>query len=212
MTRRTRVKICGLTRLEDAQLAVDLGADALGFVFWRNSPRAVTGQAAAAIARVLPALVMRVGVFVNTPPRDVAALVSLVGLNAVQLHGDERPDDYADVGSHLIKAVHLSDEAGVADATRLSAGVTPLVDAQDEKRRGGTGQLANWRRAALVAAARPIVLAGGLTAENVGEAIRQVRPWAVDVSSGVEASHGVKSPERLRAFFRSVNAATLEDQ
>jgi len=212
MSRRARVKICGLTRLEDAQLAIDLGADAVGFVFWARSPRAVTIDVAKRIARALPALVTRVGVVVNMTPREVAVLVDEVGLDAVQLHGDEEPAAYAGIACRLIKSVDLPDDLAAQTAADLPAEIMPLVDAHDADRRGGTGQLANWRRAARVAAQRPILLAGGLTPANVAGAVRQVRPWAVDVSSGVEASHGVKSPERLRAFFRSVNDATLEDE
>jgi phosphoribosylanthranilate isomerase len=202
---RTRVKICGLTRLEDAEQAVRLGADALGFVFWPGSPRAVSPDTARAISRALPAWAVRVGVFVSAPPGDVARVAEIVGLDVVQLHGDEEPADYERIGRRLIKAVSLASNEAVSAAIALPATVTPLVDASEPARRGGTGQRADWLRAARVARQRPILLAGGLTPENVAEAIDAVSPWAVDVSSGVEAAPGIKSPDRLRAFLRAVN-------
>jgi phosphoribosylanthranilate isomerase len=199
-----RVKICGITRLADAEAAVDLGAHALGFVFWPSSPRAVGREVARTIAAALPALVTRVGVFVNMSPAEVADTVNLVGLDVVQLHGDEDVHAYAGVGVRLMKVVRLADEAAVDRAAELPPSVTPLVDAIDDARRGGTGRRANWALAARLASRRPIVLAGGLSGETVGEALRAVRPWGIDVSSGVEQSPGVKSQERLRALFAAV--------
>jgi len=210
MTGRTRIKICGLTRLEDAELAVSLGADAVGFVFWRPSPRVVDRDRARAIARALPPLTARVGVFVNMPADDLARIVEEVGLDAVQLHGDEAVESYEPLRRPLIKSVALSNDAAVIAARALPATVTPLVDAADAQRRGGTGRTADWGRAAELGRQRPIILAGGLTPENVVEAIRHVRPWAVDVSSGVEASPGVKDADRLRRFFAGVRAAESE--
>lgn len=209
---RVRVKICGLTRREDAELAVALGADAVGFVFWASSARAITATDAAAMTAALPPFVTRVGVFVNASPGDVAAVSREAGLDAVQLHGDEHVDHYRAIGRRIIRGISLEDDRAVAAAIDLAAGVMPLVDAFDGRLRGGTGRTADWSRAALLARRRPIVLAGGLTDVNVGEAIRVVRPWGVDVSSGVEATRGVKSPERLRAFFAAVKAATSEDE
>jgi phosphoribosylanthranilate isomerase len=211
MIGRTRVKICGLTRIEDAALAVELGADAVGFVFWQKSPRAVTRDGARDIARALPALATRVGVFVNAPPAEVAEIASTAGLDAIQLHGDERVEEYSSLAPRLIKAVDLADDAAVAVALAVPSTVTVLVDVRDVEHRGGTGRQADWERAALVSRTRPLMLAGGLTPENVARAVRQVRPWAVDVSSGVEAAPGVKSPERLRAFFRELTRTIAED-
>jgi len=199
-----RVKICGITRLTDAEAAVGLGAHALGFVFWPRSPRAVGREVARAIAAALPALVTRVGVFVDTSPAEVADTVRLVGLDVVQLHGDEDVHAYAGVGVRLMKAVRLPDEAAVDRAADLPPFVTPLVDAIDDGRRGGMGRRANWTLAARLASRRPIVLAGGLSDETVEEALREVNPWGIDVSSGVEQSPGIKSQERLRAFFAAV--------
>jgi phosphoribosylanthranilate isomerase len=205
---RPRVKICGLTRAEDAGLAVALGADAVGFVLWPQSPRVVSADAAAAIARSLPAFVTRVGVFVNAPPEEVGRLVAEIGLDVAQLHGDERAADYAGVARSLVKVVALGGDADVDSAILLPADVTVLVDAVDRDRRGGTGVRADWARAARVARARPVILAGGLSAADVGEAIGQVRPWAIDVSSGVEDRPGIKSAEKLRALFAAVAAGT----
>jgi phosphoribosylanthranilate isomerase len=201
---RPRIKICGITRLEDAERAVALGADAIGVVLWERSPRAVTAIQARAILRTLPPFVTRVGVFVDAAPATIRALVDEVGLDAVQLHGDEPVEDYVNLPIRLIKAVTLSDDGAVQVCTRLPADVTPLVDAADRERRGGTGQLANWARAAALAGVRPAILAGGLTPANVEHAMREVRPWALDVSSGVEDAPGVKNHDRLRALFDAV--------
>lgn len=206
MIGRTRIKICGLTRVEDAQLAVALGADAVGFVFWPGSPRLVTAEHVRSITAALPALVTRVGVFVNMSVAEVAHIVAAAHLDVAQLHGEERPDDYRDVASRLIKGTSLGDDAAIDAARALPGDVTPLVDAHDPARRGGTGQRADWTRAATLARERPVILAGGLTADNVADAVGHVRPWGVDVSSGVESSPGVKSAEKLRAFFRELAA------
>jgi phosphoribosylanthranilate isomerase len=196
-----RVKICGLTRAEDAALAVELGADAVGFIFWPKSPRVTTIANVRAIGRSLPGFVTRVGVFVDAPPDEVATTAADAGLDAVQLHGEEDVERYAAVSARVIKGMALDDDIAVQRAIDLPSHATPLVDAADRERRGGTGQLADWSRAARVAARRPTVLAGGLSADNVAEAIRQVRPWAIDVSSGVEDAPGVKNAARLRQLF-----------
>ncbi len=204
---RPRVKICGITRVGDARLAAELGADAIGFVFWLRSPRRVDADEARRICEALPPFVTRVGVFVDAGPDEVRRVTDHVGLDAVQLHGDEPIEPYEGTHARLIKAMALDDDGALAVARGLPAGVTPLVDAADRERRGGTGQLANWRLAATLAAGRPVILAGGLTDGNVAQAVQDVRPWAVDVSSGVEAAPGVKDPDKLRAFFRAVRSA-----
>ena len=201
MRPRLAVKVCGITRLEDAELAVALGASAIGFVFWPGSPREIAPAAASAIAGAIGRAVVRVGVFVNATPAAVAGIVRDVGLDAVQLHGDEDPDGFTDVGARLIRAVALGTDADVETAARLAPGITVLVDAADPVRRGGTGQRASWTLAAALARRRHVWLAGGLTPENVGEAIQIVQPALVDVSSGVEVSPGVKDPNRMRAFL-----------
>lgn len=204
---RVRVKVCGLTRAEDVAAAVALGADALGFVLWPGSPRYVTLQAVCALADGVPAFVTRVGVFVDASPGEVARVVREASLDAVQLHGAEFAGDYGDVGARVIKAVSLDGSAAVDRAVGLPPGVTVLVDATAPVERGGTGRRADWTRAAMLARRRPIVLAGGLSAGTVAAAIREVRPVAVDVSSGVEEAPGRKDHERLRAFFAAVTAA-----
>ena len=201
-----RIKVCGITRVEDAATAAELGAAAVGFVFWARSPRRITIETARAIGGILPPFVARIGVFVDMPADDVVRIVDDARLDGVQLHGDEKTDQYRKLKARLIKAVTLDSDTDVKAAATLPAHVTVLVDATDRVRRGGTGRVADWTNAAALAAQRPIILAGGLTAANVGDAIRQVRPWAVDVSSGVESAPGVKSRERLEAFFAAVNA------
>lgn len=212
MTWQTRVKVCGVTREADAVLAVSLGAAAIGFIFWPRSPRAITPAAARSVHAQLPPFVSRVGVFVNASPAEVAEATRIAGLDVVQLHGDEPVEAYVDAGARVMKVATLETTADVERVLAWPSWVTPLVDAVDRERRGGTGRVADWALAAQVAAMRPTVLAGGLTAENVGEAVARVRPWAVDVSSGVEDAPGVKSPVRLRAFFASLAAAATEDQ
>ncbi len=207
---RVRVKICGITRREDARLAVELGADALGFVFWPDSPRAMTSDRAREIVLSLPASVTKVGVFVDPLPDDVAWLVESIGLDTVQLHGGEAVERFEFIGVALVKAVRLESDQDVERAADLPEFVTPLVDAADRSRPGGTGRLADWRRAALLAARRPIMLAGGLVASNVADAIRTVRPWAVDVSSGVERYPGIKDAERMTQFFQAVSGVRVE--
>lgn len=204
---RTRVKICGITRPEDAVAAVAAGADALGFVFWAKSPRVVAPAGAAAIAAMVPALVTRVGVFVNASPDEVRQVVRDARLDVVQLHGDERVQDYAACGAPLIKAIALEAESDVERALACPPQVTVLIDASDRARRGGTGQQADWTLARRVASARPVMLAGGLAPHNVGDAIRAVRPWAIDLSSGVESSPGRKDAALIRELFVAVASA-----
>ena len=208
MTTRPRVKVCGITRREDAALAVALGADALGFIFWSRSPRAIAPEAARAVHERLPALVSRVGVFVDASPAEVAATVRAAGLDVVQLHGDEPIEAFAGLEARVMRVATLASDADVDRVIAWPSHVTPLVDAIDREKRGGTGRLADWTLAARVAGARPIMLAGGLVADNVGDAIARVRPWGVDVSSGVEDAPGIKSAARLEAFFTRLAAAS----
>jgi phosphoribosylanthranilate isomerase len=203
---RPRVKICGVRRLEDAQLACELGADALGFVFWPDSPRFVDPDGARAIVSRLPPFVSIVGVFVNQDAAYVAEVTATVPLTAIQLHGDESPDSYRHLRPHLIKsiAVHAGlDPVGASEALPLTT--TILLDAHDPIRRGGTGRTIDWHTARALARLRPVILSGGLHAGNIADAVSHVRPYAVDVSSGVEASPGVKDPDRLRGLFAALN-------
>jgi tryptophan synthase beta subunit len=197
------VKICGITREEDARLAAELGASAVGFVFWPGSPRFIKPDRARAIVQALPPLVGAVGVFVDQSPDEVRGIAMEVGLSAVQLHGAETPDAVAGLGGRIIKAVQ-ADLSALDQLAAWPEAVSVLVDAADGRRRGGTGVRADWALAARMAARRPVILAGGLTAENVAQAIRVVRPMGVDVSSGVESSPGVKDHPALRRFFEAV--------
>ena len=201
------VKICGITRFEDAVLAARLGAVCVGFVFWPQSPRFVEPAAAADILAALPPHVAGVGVFVNQAVEEVNAIADRVGLGAVQLHGEEPVAACAQCTRRVIKAVRLS-AGGTADTVdTVWAGATVLLDAFDPERWGGTGRPIDWTLAAQIARRRRTILSGGLRAENVREAVRQVAPYGLDVSSGVELRPGIKAPERMRAFFEAVTAA-----
>ena len=195
------VKICGITRVEDAAAAVDCGAGALGFVFWPGSPRCVDPHRARAIVATLPPFVTPVGVFVNQPAEYVRGVASLVRLGAVQLHGDETVDYAAGIATPAIKAVTIADPQLSVWPVRT----TLLLDVDDNEKRGGTGRTIDWTAAASFAAQRKILLAGGLTPENVAEAVAQVRPFGIDVSSGVERSPGIKDHRRLLALFEALH-------
>lgn len=199
------VKICGITRGEDALAAVEAGAAALGFVFWPKSPRFVDPYRARAIVARLPPFVTTVGVFVNQEAREINEVAATARLSAVQLHGDEEPGFAAGLTRPVIKAVVLDGQARAW--AEWPPRVTLLADGTDPKRRGGTGTLADWTAAALVAKVRRLVLAGGLTPENVAEAIARVKPFAVDVSSGVEVAPGIKDHTRLGKLFDAVRTA-----
>ena len=204
----TPVKICGVTRAADATLAADLGAAWVGFVFWPRSPRFVDPSVAAEILAALPPHVAGVGVFVDQAVEEINAIAARVGLGAVQLHGDEPAAACAGCARRVIKAVRLSPRSTIEAIEAVWPPATLLVDAFDPVRQGGTGRVVDWTLAARIARRRRTILSGGLRAENVGEALRQVAPYAVDVSSGVEARPGIKDPERMRAFFDAVTAAT----
>lgn len=200
-----RIKICGLTRIEDARLAGHLEVDAVGVVLWPGSPRAVGVAEAAALCEGLPPFTVRVGVFVAPPLEDVRAAISRVGLGAIQIHGVDDPTPYRALGVPILWAASLADET--ADPV-TPAGTTLLLDAHDSARHGGTGRTIDWTRARRISEReRRLVLAGGLTAENVARAITEVRPSAVDVSSGVEATPGIKSAVRMKAFVEAVRQA-----
>jgi phosphoribosylanthranilate isomerase len=195
------VKICGITRLEDAEAAVAAGAGAIGFIFWPKSPRFIDPHRARKIAAMLPPFVAAVGVFVDQPIEYVNGVASLVRLGAVQLHGDETPAFAAAVSSPVIKAVPVAglDPRAWPDVSTL------LLDVHDPVARGGTGRTIDWAAAASVAAQRTILLAGGLTPDNVADAVARVRPFGIDVSSGVERAPGIKDHQRLRALFEAVH-------
>lgn len=201
------IKICGITRLEDAQAAMAHGADALGFVLWPKSPRFVTPLAAQAIIEQLPKSTAYVGVFVDQPLDEVNGTAESAGLTHVQLHGDETASYASDVVRPVIKATSLRPSENLDD---WPSETMWLVDADDMDRRGGTGVKADWARAASFAKTHRMLLAGGLTPENVAEAIRRVQPFGIDVSSGVERALGVKDHARLAAFIRAAKAVGVE--
>lgn len=205
----TPVKICGLTRVEDAVLAADLGASWVGFVFWPRSPRFITPDAAASILAALPPHVSGVGVFVNQTVAEVSETAARVGLGAVQLHGDEHPTDYAVGGRRVIKALRLAADATADAADGVWPGATVLLDAFDPVKMGGTGRQVDWTVASAIARRRPTMLSGGLRAENVTDAVARVAPYALDVSSGVEREPGIKDHDLLRSFFAAVRSAAM---
>jgi phosphoribosylanthranilate isomerase len=210
------VKICGITRREDAEAAVSAGADALGFVFWPASPRFIDPFRARELASALPPFVTPVGVFVDQPADYVNGVARLAHLGVVQLHGSEDANYVRTMIRPVMKAVALHDihdmDDGPTAVDSIEAWPTRvlvLLDVHDPVRRGGTGRTIDWTKAAVVARRRRVVLAGGLTAENVGEAIARVRPFGIDVSSGVEASPGIKDHGRLKALFEAVHGSGI---
>lgn len=200
---RTRVKICGLTREEDIDTAVAAGADALGFVLWPGSSRAIDEARLARLAARVPAFVTRVGLFVDQADDEIRRCAR--HLDLVQLHGNESPDDCARLDVPWIKALRMRDGIDLhAEAARYDAARGLLLDAYRPGVPGGTGETFDWSRIP-ANLAKPVILAGGLTADNVAEAIHRVRPYAVDVSGGVEAARGLKDPARIRAFLSQVS-------
>jgi phosphoribosylanthranilate isomerase len=194
-----RVKICGVTRLEDALLAARLGADAIGLNLWPGSRRYLPPQAARAIVDRLPPFVTAVGVFVNQPPTEVLAAAAESGVAVVQLHGDEPYQDCNGYPIPAIKALRVAGPESLAELDRYRVRAF-LLDAPSAGF-GGSGATFDWTLARDVARRATVILAGGLRPENVADAIRAVRPWAVDVASGVEASPGVKDPDKLARFI-----------
>lgn len=204
---RTRVKICGLTRPEDALEAARLGADALGLVFYPASPRCVTIEQAAAIIRVLPPFVTTVGLFVNAAAAEVAEVLDRVPLGLLQFHGEETPDYCAGFRRPYIKAVRMREGVDVPKLARTySEAAGLLLDAYEAGVPGGTGRSFDWNRIPKEAG-KPLVLAGGLDPSNVRAAVERARPYAVDVSSGVEVSKGIKDFAKMAAFVRGVQIA-----
>ncbi len=200
----TRVKICGITNLADAQVAVEAGADALGFIFYEKSPRYVTIQQAAEISKQLPSFLMRVGVFVNAPEEIILRAISEVGLTMLQFHGHETPEYCAQFGLMNMKAFPMRDAKSLEKISNYQTDAY-LLDAYLETVLGGTGKTFNWDLAVEAQKfGKPIFLSGGLTPENVADAIKKVQPFGVDVSSGVEMSPGKKDAAKVRAFISAV--------
>lgn len=211
MSKRTRIKVCGITRLEDARYAVAAGVDALGFIFAEKSKRRIDPDQARQIIRDLPPFVDAVGVFVNADPLRVRELVEYCGLTVVQLHGQEGVEYCQSMVVRVVKAFSIrpeSSEQEFAPYAGVSSGF--LFDTWHDKLAGGTGQAFDWGLLAKFALPRPLILAGGLGSENVGAAVRQVRPYAVDVNSGVELAPGIKDHGLIRKVVREVQRADAE--
>lgn len=198
------VKICGITAPADAAAAAAAGASAIGIVFWPSSPRAVDAARARQIIAAVPAFVSVVGVFVNQVD-EAARLARELSLSAVQFHGDETAADCAAVDVRVIKSVAVRDESAIEEALSLPQEVTVLVDAHDPVRRGGTGVAVDWSTAREIARRRPTILSGGLNPANVRDAMAAVRPWAIDVSSGVESAPGKKDMRKVLALFAAIS-------
>jgi phosphoribosylanthranilate isomerase len=199
----TRVKICGITNLADAQVAVEAGADALGFNFYEKSPRFVPPQTTAEISRSLPPFTLRVGVFVNPAEELVRRAIGECGLNLLQFHGDEPPEFCTQFGLMSMKAFRVRDAGSLEGLAKYRTDAW-LLDAYASDLFGGTGEKFNWNLAIEAQKlGKPVFLAGGLTPENVAEAIQQVRPFGVDVSSGVESALGKKDHAKVRAFIKA---------
>ncbi len=201
---RTRIKICGITRPEDARMAVELGADAIGLVFYAPSPRSIGPEQARAIIAAISPFVTIVGLFVDPAPEQVESVLRRCSLGLLQFHGDEAPDFCRGFGLPYIKAARVGTDADLVQyLSRYHAAQGWLLDAYHDQLSGGTGESFDWK---LIPRdlARPVILSGGLTPDNVGAAVRQVGPWAVDVSSGVESAKGVKDAAKIAAFIAGV--------
>jgi phosphoribosylanthranilate isomerase len=202
---RTRIKICGITRPVDGLAAARAGADAIGLVFYNPSPRAVTTAQARAIMRVLPPFVTTVGLFVDASAAEINGVLELVPLDMLQFHGNESPDFCAGFGRPYLKAIRIQPGLDVvAEAARFDGASGILLDTYSDKVAGGSGATFDWNQVPSQLG-KAMVLAGGLTIGNVADAVRQLRPFAVDVSSGVEQDKGIKDPDKIIAFIQQVN-------
>ncbi len=204
MNQRTRVKICGLTSVEDALLAVYHGADAIGLVFYEPSPRNVALNKAKNIAKNIPAFVTKTALFVNPTETEVQSVLAQVSIDLLQFHGEESPEFCAQFKRPYIKAIRMRegiDLVTLAEQYGASSGL--LLDAYKAGVPGGTGEQFDWDRVPETLS-KPVILAGGLTPDNIQQAIKQTQPWAVDVSGGVELSKGVKSPQKIEQFMQRV--------
>jgi len=208
-----RIKICGITNPEDALLAADLGAQALGFIFYPKSPRSIKPDAARDIIKSLPPLVLSVGVFVDEEAEVVRDVAARVGLDWVQLHGKESPEYCRVLGRRVIKGFRIRDHNSLTALPSYRDAVQAfLLDAYRPGTPGGTGETFDWEVARRAKELGPVILAGGLTAANVAQAIKIAQAAGVDVASGVEAAPGKKDPEKLRAFFKAVREVVISDQ
>jgi phosphoribosylanthranilate isomerase len=202
----TKVKICGITNLADAQIAVDAGADALGFIFYAQSPRFVSIETATEISKQLPPFIMRVGVFVNADADFIMRAISEAGLTMLQFHGDEPPEFCAQFGLMSMKAFRIRDAESLKEIPNYKTDAY-LLDAFSSTTLGGSGEKFNWDLAIEAQKfGKPIFLAGGLTPENVAEAVKKVQPFGVDVSSGAESAPGKKNHAKVKAFIQAAKS------
>ena len=211
MRQPVKVKVCGITNAEDASAAVEAGADALGFIFYEQSPRYVVPAVASRIIAELPPLILPVGVFVNEGLATVRSIMDTCGLAMAQLHGDESASYCRELSRPVMKALRVKDRGSLLALAEYQGrgGVRGFVlDSFSEIAYGGTGLVTDWTLAAEVAKSTPILLAGGLTPDNVAQAVRTVRPYGVDVSSGVESAPGKKEHAKLRAFVEAVRVVS----
>jgi len=204
---QVKLKICGIKNLDDAMAAVDFGADALGFVFFKESPRYISRDEAAKIIKQLPSFTTTVGVFVNETPDQIERIISLTGIDIIQLHGDE-PPEMCDTSKRIIKAIRVRSLESLEPLKRYREKVSAfLLDTFTPGTFGGTGQKFNWDIALDAKQFGRIILAGGLTPDNVAEAVRYVRPYGVDVSSGVESEKGKKDLKKMKLFIERAKGA-----
>ena len=210
MVSQTRIKVCGVTREADGVGAAEAGADAVGLMFYPGSKRALTIEQAVRIARELPPFTLRVGVFVN-PTRDaVRRAIEVVGIHVAQFHGEESPGDLLGYAIPTVKAFRVASASVLLEARRYHQAAAWLLDSYHPSQRGGSGETFNWDIAVRARAlGRPMILAGGLRPENVAEAVRAVRPYGVDVASGVETAPGIKDRQAMRAFVAAVREASI---
>ena len=203
----TKIKICGITNLEDAKAAIDFGADALGFVFFSESPRAISPQKAASIIAKLPSFTATVGVFVDKPMDEIQKIINETGIGVIQLHGDEPPESCR-IFRRVIKGIRVKSLESLEPLRSYQNLVSAfLLDTYAAHMPGGTGQVFNWDIAVEAKNFGRIILAGGLTPENISDAIRLVTPYAVDVSSGIELVRGIKDHQKMRLFIERAKSA-----
>lgn len=202
-----RIKICGITSVEDAILAADLGADALGFMFYRGSKRYIPPETARDIINRLPPFIVTVGVFVNQKLDEIRYLKEKVGFDIVQLHGDESPEFCRELGERVIKAIRIKESVNSKEVESYPSRAI-LFDTYSQKGYGGTGESFRWEVLRELKTTKKVILSGGLTPENVSEAIKIVKPYAVDVSTGVEERPAKKDPEKLKKFIEAVRYET----
>jgi len=202
-----KIKICGITNLDDAMAAVDFGADALGLVFFKGSPRFIAHKDAAAIIKNLPSFITTVGVFVDEKPKQIEKITDITGVDVIQLHGDEPPEMY-NLSRRIIKAIRVKTLESLDPLIHYKDMVSAfLLDTFTPAVFGGTGQIFNWDIAAYAKQFGRIILAGGLTPGNITEAIKRVRPYGVDVSSGIESEKGKKDHKKMKLFIEKAKAA-----